>query len=243
MQILQSRLEHCRAYIKSYLHKPWAHQEAPHPCVTLSREEGSRGHAIADALAAWLKENDREADADWTLFDRDLIAKVLEEHDLPKEFEKHMPEDQVSEWSSIIDDLLHRHPPHWDLFRITCRTVLRFAHIGHCIIVGRGGNILTAHLPYSVHVRLIGTPSERAEHVANTRGISVDKAHREIKAEDKARARYIKSHFDENIDNPLLYDLILNTDRIDDGTAARIIGERVIAARAVPKPLRPRIPA
>ena len=35
-----------------------------------------------------------------------------------------------------------------------------------------------------------------------------------IHREDKGRKRFLKEHFEEDIDNPLLYHLVINTDRI-----------------------------
>ena len=55
--------------------------------------------------------------------------------------------------------------------------------------------------------------------------------------EDRARERYLHSHFGRGINDPMLYDLILNTDRVDDVSCAKLIGERVRAARQRAQPL------
>ncbi len=45
---------------------------------------------------------------------------------------------------------------------------------------------------------------------------------------DKDRARYLRDHFRKNIDDPLLYHLVINTDRVSYEDAARLIGDEVI---------------
>ena len=50
-----------------------------------------------------------------------------------------MPEDQVAELDNILGEILQIHPPQWELFEMTCRTVLGLAKSGHSVIVGRCG--------------------------------------------------------------------------------------------------------
>jgi cytidylate kinase len=40
--------------------------------------------------------------------------------------------------------------------------------------------------------------------------------------------RYVKRHFHQNIDDPLLYHLIINTDRLSQEEATRLIGDAVL---------------
>lgn len=173
----------------------------------------------------------------WTLFDRNLIERVLADNKLPIRLAKYMPEDQVAELDNILGEILQIHPPQWELFEMTCRTVLGLAKSGHSVIVGRCGNLIAAHLPHAVHVRIVGSPRVRAAHIAECRRISLAEATRLMDREDRARERYLHSHFGRGINDPMLYDLILNTDRVDDVSCAKLIGERVRAARQRAQPL------
>ena len=53
---------------------------------------------------------DSKSEMPWTLFDDDLIKQVLEDHQLPKDLEKFMPDDAMSEFEGTINELLGRHP-------------------------------------------------------------------------------------------------------------------------------------
>jgi len=62
--------------------------------------------------------------------------------------------------------------------------------------------------------------------------------------EDRGRKRYVRKHFHEDLENPLLYDLVLNTDTCTYDEAAQVIGEAVLKrfwerARARPRSHRP----
>ena len=45
---------------------------------------------------------------------------------------------------SIVEEVLGLHPSGWTLVQHTTKTILRLASLGHTILVGRGGNVITA---------------------------------------------------------------------------------------------------
>ena len=63
-------------------------QRESRPFVTISRESGAYGMTIAEMLAEYLRKRERRQDAPWTVFDKELIKKVIEEHEFPKKFEE-----------------------------------------------------------------------------------------------------------------------------------------------------------
>ena len=79
----------------------------------------------------------------WTLFDRDLVQKVLEDHRLPSRLARFMPEDRISGLQDIMDELFGLHPPFLSLVHRTTETILRLADQGNVILIGRAGNVIT----------------------------------------------------------------------------------------------------
>ncbi len=219
----------CSSYIRSRIqeHGVGAVPESARWAITVSRQEGARGHIICGALRDLLNARSRDRDTPWTLFDDALIQKTLEDHHLPERLERYMPEDHMPTIESLIGELLNLHPPVWELFEKTCQTIIRLATLGNVIIVGRGGNVLCEHLPHVLHVRLIGSETVRARHIALTRGLNPDAARTVLRREDRARERYFQEYFLRDLNQPLLYDLVLNTDRIGDREAAHLIAERL----------------
>ena len=49
-----------------------------------------------------------------------------------------------------------------------------------------------------------------------------------IRKEDRGRERYLKKYFEADVDDPLLYDLTINIDRITYELAAKLIAEAVL---------------
>jgi cytidylate kinase len=49
-----------------------------------------------------------------------------------------------------------------------------------------------------------------------------------IEKEDRGRERYLKKYFKADLNDPLLYDLVINTDRITYDHAARLIADAVL---------------
>ena len=49
-----------------------------------------------------------------------------------------------------------------------------------------------------------------------------------IRQEDRGRRRYLKTYFNKDIDDPLLYHLIVNTDLVGYDQTAHLIGEAVL---------------
>lgn len=196
--------------------------------ITISRQCGCGARVIAGQLAEYLQKHDKQSQCPWMVFDRNLVEKVLEDHNLPKRFEKYMPEDKISEITDIMDELFDLHPSSWTLVHQTSETILRLAELGNVIIIGRGANVITARLKHVFHVRLVAPLEKRIERIQQTENLTAKAAARFIEKEDAGRKRYLKKYFDADIDDPLLYHLVINTGAVSCEQAVRIIGDAVL---------------
>jgi cytidylate kinase-like protein len=205
----------------------------PHrPVVTISRQTGTGARPLADQLASRLQADEPPGVPPWTVFDRELVDAVLQHHDLPERLAGYLPEDRISGVAAALDELAGIRPPVWTLVHKTAETILWLAEIGNVIVIGRAGNLVTAHLPYAFHVRLIGSLPRRIERISESRGIDRQAAEAYIHEQDAARARYVSSYHGRSIDDALLYDVVLDTDRVLPDRAGRMIA----AAISVPAP-------
>ena len=153
------------------------------------------------------------------------MEAVLQDHHLPSRLAAFMPEDRVSRLNDIIQELFSLHPPVETIVRQTAETILRLAELGNVIILGRGANIITARLPQVLHLRLIGSVEQRLAHIEHFDKLSRKEALQRIKREDGGRRRYLKKYFRKEIDDPLLYHLVVNTDFLSLHEAALMAGK------------------
>jgi hypothetical protein len=175
----------------------------------------------------------------WTTFDRDLVHRVLQEHDLPERLATYMPEDRVSEISDVMDGLFGLHPQTWILVRKTADTILHLAELGNVVLIGRGANVVTGALDHAFHVRLVGSLDARIARVQEDERLSQAAASRYVHEKDLGRKRYLKKYYGRDIDDPLLYHLVVNTDRMSHEEAAHMIVEAVAAHPVEPGQVAP----
>ncbi len=229
-------LQRCLAYVETQVGPQTQHLRARSaPTLTLSRQTGAGGLSVANCLASNLQQQRPASPVPWTVFHRGLVEKVLEEHNLPAQFARYMPEDRVSYIQDTMEELLGLHPSSSSLVVGVTETILGLAELGHCILVGRGAHFILAECPTAFHVRLISSLPKRIERVAADRQLTPEQAAEAIHQEDSARARYLKTHFDAEIDDPLAYHLVINMDTFRPEDAATLITQAVLQ-RFPPRP-------
>lgn len=205
------------------------HRGATSGVITISPQAGSGAHVVSDELLKLLQARASGASIPWKVFDRDLVEKVLEEHDLPDRMAAFMPEDRMSAVADTLDELFGFHPSAWSLVRKTAETILHLAELGDVIIIGRGANIITRHMATALHVRLVGSKERRITHVMEYYGLGREAASDYVRDHDLGRRRYVQKYYACDIDDPLLYDMVLNTDRLGYEETARVIADAVHA--------------
>ena len=127
-----------------------------------------------------------------------------------------------------MDELFGLHPPSWTLVRKATETILHLVELGNVIVIGRGATVITAKLDHVFHVRLIGSLEKRVQHIQELDHLGKEAALELIHREDRGRRRYLKKHFKADMDDPLLYHLVINTDLVSYEKAARIIADAML---------------
>jgi cytidylate kinase len=223
-------VEHCTSFISSQFQSGGGAgaEVVVRRAVTISRQAGCGALAVAEKLARYLQEHSPKNTRPCAIFDRNLMEKVLEDHDLPARLAQFLPEDRVSYLEDIMADLLQTYPTSQTVIRQTTETILKLASVGNVILIGRGGNIITARLPNMFHVRLVAPLEERIEHSHKSYGMTKAEARKFCLREDLGRERYLKKYFRADINDPLLYHLIINTGLVGYDDAAKIIGDAVL---------------
>jgi cytidylate kinase len=227
-------IERCAAFITAQVREPGHGAPQRRLAITISRQTGAADPAVLDRLVHLLESQTPKGERPWTVFDKNLVARVLEDHHLSAELDRFMPEDAVSGVEDAIQEVLGLHPPTDELVRQTAETIRRLVELGNAIVIGRGANVVTADMPHVFHLRLVGSLDRRIERISRLMQMDRKEAEAYIVKEDRGRARYLQQHYNANVDDPLLYHLILNTDRFADEVGVEVVAEAALRfARAV----------
>ena len=222
--------EKSKRYIESHTQKSGQQffKREVYPCITISRQTGAGLKPVCEKLIEIMDEYSEFEGVKWAFFNRNLIEKVLEDHNLPKQISDFMHEGKYKHLNAVVYELLGLKPAEWTIVHKTTDTILQLARMGNVVIVGRGANIITSKLKNTFHVRLIASLEKRVEHIKSLMEMNEKEALVYIKKEDESRRKYIKSHFHADIDDPLLYHMIVNTDLLTHRGAAYLIAEAVV---------------
>ena len=186
------------------------------PVVTIAMQPGSGGFLISKLVAKRLE---------FDHYHRDLLLPMAHTGDVSPEALNAMEKMRLSGFNDLVASLVNKEYLHPDQYmELLQDTMTALGVIGHCVIVGRGGNFM---LPVEKRfaVRVIAPLDVRIKNVAFAHGVSLKDAEKRVRNRAAKRKAFIRKNFQKDIDDPLHYDLVINTGRLDvDSATDAIIG-------------------
>jgi CMP/dCMP kinase len=197
-------------------------QNAPRmSAITISRQYGSGGGEVAARLAQRLQ---------WQLIDHEIVAEVARELGMPEEEAEVHDERSESFISRVLGSMQLASPEllanapivplspgtQEQLYHQALRRVVETAaNTGNAVIVGRAGQVLLAKRRDVLHVRIVAPFEQRLRYVMQREGLDEADARARIQQKDRDRSRHLQSQYHRDVNDPLLYDLVLNSGVLD----------------------------
>jgi cytidylate kinase len=182
--------------------------------VTISSALGSTGETVGRALAE---------DLSYTFADREIILKAAE---------------RLGQGVADLERLLESRPTLRERLTETRLAYLaaieaviwEFAAGDNVVLVGRGSTFVLQRIRHAFRVRATAPLHVRARRLEAERGLVPD-AEEVVARNDRDWAARIRHLYDVDLDDPLQYDLVLNTARLDIPAAVATIRASLAAER------------
>jgi cytidylate kinase len=201
------------------------------PIVTIRGQLGSGATEIGKLLADRLK-------IDYV--DREIIALVAKHLKSPKDevMQKEMPPAtlfgriaEIMAYSSSINPaILDVNLPVWQIpisdtgYLAGLEYVIKELAKNHSLVIrGRGSQFILKNNPDSFHVYTVAPLEIRIKRVANALKVDEETAKKEIHKADSSRREFIKRYFNAEMEDPIHYDMVLNTSQITYENASSVI--------------------
>jgi cytidylate kinase len=176
--------------------------------ITISRHKGCGGIEIAKMVA---KELNLELYDDRKLREEALHMGL--KADELKGFDTKAP--------GFFDRIMRSKP---QLFMdLMASVIYEVAKRCHGVIIGHGSQRLLRDFDCALHVHIYGSMKKRIAYMVEEQGLSPEAAEKLLTKSDNKRKSYIRFAFGDEWDNPKLYDIIINRDKLLPDTAAKII--------------------
>jgi cytidylate kinase len=174
----------------------------PGPYVTVSREYGARGSAIAARVAERLG---------WTLYDRALLDAVARDAHLQERLLHEFDERQRTDMENWVTSLLSEHTvSEHDYSRSLFRVLSSLAQVGRMVVVGRGAHLV---LPpdLGLRVRIHAPMAVRIGWLTAEEHLSEGEAKARLTKMDHEQAQWLRRTYGERLHRwPNVFDLELN---------------------------------
>jgi len=114
-------------------------------------------------------------------------------------------------------------PDEGTYIRAITAVIRGLAERGSIVILGRGSQVILRDRPDTLHVLVTGPLPRRIEHVAQRDGVSPEEAAKRVNENDRARHAFHKKFFKVEVDDPCLYDLVVQTRRLSHDETAELV--------------------
>ena len=168
--------------------------------ITISRQNGSLGDEIADALASRLGTTVISRKYALDNFFGEINPGTLDRlNESAKFFETTLP----GSTRTYADILVER-----------IRALASESRDKDLIILGMGGSVLLSGFPGALHVRVTASETTRLNTIARKYHITTDEASEVLTIADRKHRKFVRTVYGKDITSPEQFDLILNTDRL-----------------------------
>lgn len=186
--------------------------------ITISRQYGAGASELAQMLAGRLgfrvmDDELLQMAADRSGMDLEKIERVYEQR--PSFQDLRVYKERSEKYTTAVNEVLDQ-----------------LAHQGDVIIVGRGANLALLSHRNVFNLRLVADFPVRVQRVMKREGIAYADARRNISESDYAREAYYRYLYNVMPDDPLVYDMVLNTSRLTMEEAAAMVIAAFEAVRA-----------
>jgi cytidylate kinase len=177
------------------------------PIVTISRGSYSRGKEVAEELARALG---------YECISRDIILEAGEQFNIP---ELKLIR-AIHDAPSILDRFTYGKERFIAFFRAA---LLRHLEKDNVVYHGLAGHFFVQHIPHVLKVRISADIEDRIREEMKRENISAQEARHVLIKDDAERRKWGLQLYGQDTWNPLLYDIVLHTSRIDIRDAVFII--------------------
>lgn len=182
------------------------HDRPPKPVISISRDHGALGRQIADALSQRLGV---------PVYDREILDKVAQRLETDPQTVKMLDECTARARDMWLVRLFTGQELSEDVYRETLvNVILSLGKVGG-IILGRGSNVILA-TSCALRVRITASPEVCIARVAGRYGISEAEAREQIQQINHNRGRFVWEMFHRRNSDATNFDLVVNTDRLED---------------------------
>lgn len=95
------------------------------------------------------------------------------------------------------------------------QVVTEIAQKGNVVIVGRASQLILKGFPNCLHLKIIAGMDTRIKNIQLSKNVNEKAAKAQIEKIDQNRQAFIKKFYQEDWNDPSLYDLTINTDHLD----------------------------
>lgn len=176
-------------------------EKKPLPLITISREFGALGAALAKKLG--------EATG-FEVWDKEILGAIAKDLGSDQKLLETLDERRKKDVEDTVSGFISHVHTNVDYIRSLIRVVKTIEVHGSSIIVGRGASYI-CEKPENLNMRLVRPFKSRVKHISEKNGITVSEARKLVEKMDAERDEFIKRFFYKDMSTPSDYDLIINT--------------------------------
>lgn len=173
----------------------------PFPVITISREFGALGAALAKHMGEKLGFN---------VWDKEIVQAIAEKLGSNESFLETLDENRRKTINDMVSGFLKNSTTNAGYFRTLNQVVGALEQHGNSVIVGRGANYICKD-PKAFHLRLVSPFKDRTEQIASRENLTKPEARGYINKKDEERSEFVQYHFNKDVANAADYDLVLNS--------------------------------
>ena len=174
--------------------------------ITISRQEGSLGDEVAELLAGRLNME--------LVGRRTVITGWMAE--AASKYQLHMLEESPKFYlTEFLDGMSFKEYIEMKL--------LEYAENASMVVVGMGGQVIFQGYSQALRVRVVASDKTRTLRTVRKYGIPESEAVRLLEQSDKKHRKYLHTLYQAEWDDPLAYDLVINTDHLSAEQCADMI--------------------